>query len=954
MKFQCSRQHILLYILLVGLSILLTEKFFSLPRGLIGDYYANMEWAGLPVMTTQTPSLNLQPGSDELPLRHYSVKWTGKIFIPVSGNYHFSIYTDGFSGLEIDECIIIQQQASPGLNERSGSIFLEQGFYPIVFRYVHKDGPMEFDVYWTSPGKSQERLPSRLLFAERPDYGALRLERIITGIKYVWLAGIFIGILIFFSTHQRYARLTASVNLTLLCLLVLLGFLNIPYFAPAYEFIPADDTMHAAQQFFMMYNEYFLHKEMPLWMPYYVYGSASDTMILHTMTPAFSFVAFVGQLLTIEDALFLFKVAMLLEQLALLVGIYLLSQRLFLYETTIFLVSSSVLATSFFAIQIYFNFRLYYLIPLTLFFLITFFDTLDFRYLLLSGIVTGLSLCGNLSYYVPFYLFFYGVFGVVLCWPKRRSFPALFKTLMTPLTVVFFCLFLVILVLFWGMTREVFTYTMLYFPDRDHGTGTVALNTFLVYGAELGKHLLECIYAALSFIAPIVYLFFPFFDYFRHLGYLRAVLRILCLLLAGYGLESYLRSTDEKRANILSIQWFGLGMAGCIIIFDFFEFHNKTTPYASFITKPALFHFHFFALAVLLLFLSLLYRVAYFKTGSLRGVLIACVLLEMISYHYFLCFITPVKLPQIEAQPYETVESLQNKIKSFHTSFHVFNYDFQDTRTMPPETLQSIRAANPLLLVYYGTKHSMLYSAAYTDSCLQELRIEYVPLGIDRLIRARAGIPLDKPLVGGAPLPYPPEASITFTGIAPNDLARDQHLLRAMGCNTPKVFLASHIRYAHTLEEAANIIQHSSDFDTIPVIFTETGQKFSSQPFSPSQEATGTVAIKRFTANVLEVQAHVSSPEGAWLIYLDAYHPRWEAEVNGVKKTIFTANLAFKAVELSPGENTVRFAFTGNTFSQIYTQVFFYLGILSVLLLFGILQRHIRHTRQVSSGSSGE
>lgn len=80
----------------------------------------------------------------------------------------------------------------------------------------------------------------------------------------------------------------------------------------------------------------------------------------------------------------------------------------------------------------------------------------------------------------------------------------------------------------------------------------------------------------------------------------------------------------------------------------------------------------------------------------------------------------------------------------------------------------------------------------------------------------------------------------------------------------------------------------------------------------------------------------MSSGQGAWLIYLDNYHPRWQVTVDGFPKKIVPANLAFKAVYLEQGAHEVRFAFTGGSYmSRIYVRTFWVLGILSTTGLFG-------------------
>ena len=71
--------------------------------------------------------------------------------------------------------------------------------------------------------------------------------------------------------------------------------------------------------------------------------------------------------------------------------------------------------------------------------------------------------------------------------------------------------------------------------------------------------------------------------------------------------------------------------------------------------------------------------------------------------------------------------------------------------------------------------------------------------------------------------------------------------------------------------------------------------------------------------NTLSVQADVSASGGAWLIYLDAYHPDWSVTVNGRPRDLVTANLAFKAVRLDAGPNEIQFRFRGAFWTRYAT-----------------------------------
>lgn len=68
------------------------------------------------------------------------------------------------------------------------------------------------------------------------------------------------------------------------------------------------------------------------------------------------------------------------------------------------------------------------------------------------------------------------------------------------------------------------------------------------------------------------------------------------------------------------------------------------------------------------------------------------------------------------------------------------------------------------------------------------------------------------------------------------------------------------------------------------------------------------VAVESFDYNHLRVRVPLPpGRKGAWLYYADAWHPQWSATVNGREVPVSRAFLAYKAVPLEEGDNTVEF-----------------------------------------------
>ena len=203
---------------------------------------------------------------------------------------------------------------------------------------------------------------------------------------------------------------------------------NLPYWLPSFQFIPAQGTMNRAMQFFGVYNEYFLHSELPRWMPYKVYGSPGYDTLFETLTPAVCFAAVVGKLLGIADALLLFKIAVSIEQLILLLGMALVARQVFSDRTTrLFVCLGVIVLSGLWGIQLDWNLRIFYLLPLIVFCLLKFEATADVKFAAIAGILGLFSCWGNIPS-LSFLLFVYLLFSGLLLLPRLKQIGSRMRT----------------------------------------------------------------------------------------------------------------------------------------------------------------------------------------------------------------------------------------------------------------------------------------------------------------------------------------------------------------------------------------------------------------------------------------------------------------------------------------------------------------------------------------------
>jgi uncharacterized membrane protein YfhO len=92
--------------------------------------------------------------------------------------------------------------------------------------------------------------------------------------------------------------------------------------------------------------------------------------------------------------------------------------------------------------------------------------------------------------------------------------------------------------------------------------------------------------------------------------------------------------------------------------------------------------------------------------------------------------------------------------------------------------------------------------------------------------------------------------------------------------------------------------------------------------------------MQHFTLGELVADVEVDAPEGAWLVYADAFHAGWRAAVNGVEVPVQVANLAWKAVRVPHGSSTVRFWFHHGANHALGTSIALF-GLASGAGLFG-------------------
>ncbi|HEX7574032.1 MAG TPA: glycoside hydrolase family 3 C-terminal domain-containing protein [Bacteroidota bacterium] len=99
--------------------------------GLEGEYFANQEFRGVPALTRIDRQVNFDWGGDApaggLPQDHFSVRWTGSIVPPETGDFEISIRSDDGSRLYINGELFIDNWGDHAGVTRSRPIRFEKG-----------------------------------------------------------------------------------------------------------------------------------------------------------------------------------------------------------------------------------------------------------------------------------------------------------------------------------------------------------------------------------------------------------------------------------------------------------------------------------------------------------------------------------------------------------------------------------------------------------------------------------------------------------------------------------------------------------------------------------------------------------------------------------------------------------------------------------------------------------
>ncbi len=683
--------------------------------------------------------------------------------------------------------------------------------------------------------------------------------------------------------------------------------------------------------------ETFTAKEIPLWDPLNLIGCIRTLWFILQTNFLQNVLLNLPHLPIPINSLKIFPLGMLLDEMILLIGIWLLTKRFYQFGLSTFFVSASLIGSSIWMIQPFFNFHFYYAVPLILHLGHCFLEKGQWRYFFLMNNLLCLQVFGNVPYFFPvislivfLYFLFYVVCNFSEAWPQIKNIRwglPWWGSLMTIALFYYGALTLMKI----GTDQIICS-----LPGR-LTDGSTPLNDFLTYGRNLSwskwielligaspalDHtlfigiltiplalwgfifntrrknfhfilvgIIICLFGVGSAMTIFFYHVWPFMKFYRHLGLIAPFTKIFIAILAGFGIDALIKQLTVKDSSKSLIQPFLLlSLIIFILGFKLFSLHRDQTFLQSLVEQidylPAFMHFD----------------VDYLKSRLFNSSIVSLLFAFGLASLFFI-----------------KEQKLILKIFILFMALHVFNlYDYRNSETyLKTKVIRS-----------FEQSISGPFSVRRTEKGLINQRNDFWLKPLDRFAKAYQGqSPInsklqrkditDQRLV--LPLSHP--AAKKFVGLTEDKIQFFQNAY-VIDDESLLADLITKPDYQGDLLFVSS--QTSFPQESSVKVWTSQKTLFANERIKIPYE------IVRFNFNNLTLKVFNSQPNSLWLLYSDVWHPFWKANVNGINVPVYRANLAFKAISLQPGNNKIHFRFENKLMTVL-------LKILGVNSLFWII-----------------
>lgn len=693
--------------------------------------------------------------------------------------------------------------------------------------------------------------------------------------------------------------------------------------------LPIHDSTQLFQVFHFVYSNWLFTGEIAQWLPYCSYGMPIDFWINFCFTPASYLALGVGKLFGVTDVLLLFKLSIALEELVFLVGLYAFARLTLESRAAVLLVCIGGMLGLYWLFFLWWNFRIFYLVPAALAFVVLFFQRQQPHYLWLSGCTFVVSLLGNLPYYAPLYLFTVALFAGLM----TMAMPAAWRSLLTLSlknlgTLMAFVIFAVLYVysvhyslapltsatgresgslvtnmgdylthagnpdvldlvrqalLGWPIIYE----SHLHYPEMTIYIGL--LPWFLlawairyvrspVFVALAGTTFMLLWLAAGGLLAATVY-YLPSMSWFRHLSGVYPLCKIMVLICAGFGFQDFTRRA--RPGHLLLLAALALFLADCLLHIRFMLITKgliqDTTAVAEWQAKgETLLEAHtLFAMRILLYVAAVIAVVlAAGRTQTPEGEVFRSPLFPVA----FLLVYT-FDMGSFMFQSQFAIDKVPDALTDTLETTWAAPLEFPERRSDQPESERADKAARLMAFMRdealpgrASGMNYLTYAFTHQDTCTLESEFKrqfyFSPFHL-KVVDLLLDAPVAKPDGYLAACEQP-----------------RLRLLRPVGVH------ADRTQYLEMINAGAEV-----------AMINDNSELWVDQPQGSA------IRVKHFSANRLLIEVDHAEDIPVWLVYSDADHPHWQARVNGAAVPIERAFFAFKAIELPAGHSVVQFDF---------------------------------------------
>jgi|GEM_PF-6100652 len=702
-----------------------------------------------------------------------------------------------------------------------------------------------------------------------------------------------------------------------------------------------------AQQWFFINSKVSNH-QIPLWTPYMAHGTPTWWYFLYSRIDIFTNIVMVfSHWIKDLNFLVLYYAGLLFDKFVLLVGVWLLAKRYFQNPATVFFVASTVMATTVTFSQNSFTLVMFYILPLIIYLLHRFFDSWDWKWLFLT-VFLFCTVSINVYYFIPIislavFLYFFTYYfsgGMTLFKGFKITVKDLGWIILTLLVG-----FVLAAIYFLGHDPLIFWHS----SGREAG-GISSLNAFLYYGrgADLNKwwelllgmspQLDYTLYMGLLSLPLVVlgallgknnnkypfvlgaifFLFFslatpvsvagyylwPLMKFYRHISYVAPLIKLYMCFIAGFGFEQLF-------------------------------FHEKNQDSKAILYKSLLAVFLLSCNGLFLCAMVINPQIADFILHQIGGVkILDCFSLSFVSntlrymavlsfFGAVIFFVRPfVKFPRyafsfllvfmifhcLDVYWYAYQQIQLRTFKMTQAQYALLNFQKIPfvKRRLPEKII--INPREELVNSLQGTICDTASNFTLSEHVKPKYRSDFYLKPFDDLFKV---------------FKYDIKSSL---------------LLKLAGSTEDKIqfFSQAYPVSKETISLAMRDKTYAGDILFYQFLNKSLSQvKVSPLDLSQNQRLTIPYEVSVFSPNEVIINVDTKNQSGLWMQYCDVWNSSWKAEVNGQPQEIYIGNLAYKALPLEKGKNTVRFYCESRTVSWLYS--FFMISSLFWVILLGWL-----------------